>query len=492
MAALVAAVVFFYRDSLTDYPFINWDVAHFLYSGRMLADGRLLYLDWYTLNPPPMFFVGFGAHALSRVLSVSDIFVIHAAVLCLIGLGVTVLRRGMRRHVGDQVLATVLFAYVGASLYVVYWGPLYFGQREHLFFVLLLPLLLVRSVKGETAWLIPLGIFLGFFALMKPHFVFLLGVVEGLSLLRDRRQGARVLLRLWPAFCGGMSVLLLLLAHSPAAAKAMFTNVLQFHLQGSYDLYNEDYSAFRQIREHTLMVLSLVFGVAAVVVQATRRTLDAATARLLVLVPLLALLFVFHQSKFWAYHFCLFFGLNTVVVFYLLARGLEDERSERSAVVYPLVMAVLFFAGSLYELSSPFWEPPRRPLDQVGKLAPAGSRVMYFSPNMDFIYHPLYHQHEIVGPWSIHFHLPRIDALEGASRGEELQKYVGRIRPFIARDGPQFLFFAESRQAMRHNNAHGLLVTEGGLLRDQPYKPIDRPLPALRGWTVYERSAEAP
>ena len=194
----------------TDPDAFHHDIGWILYSAGEMQSGATLYRDLIDENPPLVFWLSVPPVALARALGLPPILVFNAAVFLAIAFILELCRRlqsgvgwvigsgveegegsnAARRLEGDRfalvlcsALALVLVLQAGAD----------FGQREHLFVILVLPYLFAAARFLDGRPLGPgLGLAVGAIAGMgialKPYFAALPIAVE-LSLLLLRRRG---------------------------------------------------------------------------------------------------------------------------------------------------------------------------------------------------------------------------------------------------------------------------------------------------------------
>lgn len=163
---------------------VNDDVAIFLQIGAKILAGQRPYVDYFESNPPMMHYVGAAAVFVGRLANVNAIVPFMWGMWLLIAASVVtsgaVLRAALRR-LGSTPFEVWLipFALAAQSL-AIFWlddvVPTQFGQREQIFVLLYVPLMLLRWARAEgrsvPRWL---AFAVGFFGLagvsIKPFFV---------------------------------------------------------------------------------------------------------------------------------------------------------------------------------------------------------------------------------------------------------------------------------------------------------------------------------
>jgi hypothetical protein len=182
LLAVLAIVLFvMLRTPLKD------DVAWLLYVARRWLAGRELYVDVVEVNPPLIVWISAIPIRLASVLGIDAQYTaIPFFVAAVLGCAwwTASLLQGNSRLFEDRV---PVFAAIGTVLLVVPAGDL--GQREHLLVAAILPYLVLfaRSLDGERPALrasLIAGVLAGLGCALKPRYVGVFIVLEGLSLLR--------------------------------------------------------------------------------------------------------------------------------------------------------------------------------------------------------------------------------------------------------------------------------------------------------------------
>ncbi|HXA21309.1 MAG TPA: hypothetical protein VNW90_03350 [Acetobacteraceae bacterium] len=163
------------------------DVAWLLYVARRWLAGRELYVDVVEVNPPLIVWISAIPIRLASVLGIDAQYTaIPFFVAAVLGCAwwTASLLQGSSRLFEDRV---PVFAAIGTVLLVVPAGDL--GQREHLLVAAILPYLVLfaRSLDGERPALrasLIAGVLAGLGCALKPRYVGVFIVLEGLALLR--------------------------------------------------------------------------------------------------------------------------------------------------------------------------------------------------------------------------------------------------------------------------------------------------------------------
>lgn len=185
---LLGAVFFLCSYSIFQLP-LNHDVSWLLDAAKQVRAGARLYVDIIELNPPLIVWLKIPVSTLADLLGYQVGTVFRLLVLALsvasIGFSAYILRGRLGTNAEWSLLFFAFYAAIGAAGYD-------FGQREHLALLLSLPYLAtsalrtveIREEGGRK--LITAGIATIGFAL-KPYFLLVPILVEGLIFLRGRR-----------------------------------------------------------------------------------------------------------------------------------------------------------------------------------------------------------------------------------------------------------------------------------------------------------------
>jgi hypothetical protein len=489
ITALSLVWVFVRAERLHTYPWINHDNAGNIHTGRMLLEGQTLYVDRRETNPPAICWHGMAIAAIADGLGASPVFVYHGFVVLLGLLGSALLFKGVKDE-PPAIQGTVFLAYslvLARANFIV--GD--YGQREHMFALLLLPYLFSRCfARRESSGAFQAGflVVLGFFASMKPHFVVLLIVVE----LVSRSAVPRARLSKWLAIGIGMaSSGVLLLLHSPASVVALFTKVIPFHLRGDYDAFNTPFGEFLWSPPSWLLAGSLaVVGLAALCAirggGLTKRELAAALC-----IPVAAYLLFLSQHKFWSYHAAVLFALCVLIASHCWARWIGGM--QRAWIRRPL--SLLLNGGLLWLLYSSvvgFDQLNDIPVPGLvlRPILPDHARVMFLSPSIWHSPVPLFFKLRTVGDWPHNFDLPHL-VQENDWAG--LNRYRDDLARTIDAQTPDFVVFEPAEQAIGRP-IHDILVGQLGLFPRPGYRRLSaQELNQRCGvdwayvWTIYER-----
>jgi hypothetical protein len=491
------AALFLFAGTRYEFPWVNHDVAHFLYSGRELLGGARLYVDWYAVNPPPLFLAALATNLLGSLTGLGEVAAYHLFVVALGLLGLAVLYRALPPGESPWVVAFVLLAY----LVVVIRGSYSlneFGQREHVFTMLFLPYVALRLLDdrraGALAWL--LLALLGFFSLMKPYFVAFVVATELLAGFPGGRSAGPLSRRLGPLAAGASLVLVGLALHSGESLAAFFEVTLPYHLRGGYRGYEGGFEKFLLRADHRWVIFGFALLPVAILLNWREAAAPRALLRAAATLPLLAYLAVLHQGKFWAYHLTPVLGTLLLFDSLLLGRAFARARGtllRRSLIGGLLASLLIMVTKSFLGIERLVLRDQPTVAQDIAPLVHPGDRVMFFSSSMLFVFAPLHLDLDIAGPWSIHDAVPGLVAIaDPRERERALASYAGEVRRWIDETRPRLFFFSPHRQGLKGRTMHELLVVRNHLVPLEAYRrlapeELSRCCPGLRGWIVYER-----
>jgi hypothetical protein len=189
--SLLAAML---AKTLEDPARINHDCASLLMGAVMVHEGRMpLSALFGTVNPPMTGYMNLLLVRTASWLSVNVILVYLLFVYLVVVFSVVSLRRLLVRGgvipQGTAAAAGVFWAWVSWVPFTQ--GDFNFGQRDHLFVLVIVPFLVGRWLRWEEipvprATQILLGVMAGLGTCLKPYYMLIPLVVEGVWLLRKR------------------------------------------------------------------------------------------------------------------------------------------------------------------------------------------------------------------------------------------------------------------------------------------------------------------
>jgi hypothetical protein len=93
---------------------------------------------------------------------------------------------------------------------------------------------------------------------------------------------------------------------------------------------------------------------------------------------------------------------------------------------------------------------------------------------------------EILGPWSTHFMVPMLLAIEDPRERERaLSSYIEPIAEKIRTQRPDAIWFSPTPQALGDTTLHDVFVTRHGVFPARGYRRTE-----VAGWVVYELTEE--
>jgi hypothetical protein len=191
---------------------MNHDASWLLYLGGRLLDGGRLYIDYTEVNPPLIVWLSMGVAWLARQAGLAPDTLWRALVLAGAALAMAwsarLLRSWLAPAAGWPLLALLAYATVAMHGYD-------FGQREHLALLAVLPYLAeaARRAAGQAAarhTQLAVAAWAALGLALKPHFLLVAVLVEGLAAWRTARRpgpGLWLMGALWCLYGGAVLLL---------------------------------------------------------------------------------------------------------------------------------------------------------------------------------------------------------------------------------------------------------------------------------------------
>ena len=498
---LVAAVLLTVSALRWDFPWVNHDVAVYLHTADAVLDGRELYVDWIETNPPAAHLITLLVVAPARWLGVSTVLAYHLAVIALGALGVLVLRRAAPadRPVADQTLIELAYTYVAVAASPT---PVDFGQREHLFVLVLLPFVILRLASGvPKSWLRPMAVLVGFMAAMKPQFVVLLMMVEFLAIWWRGVDGqpdpaGRAGALGWIVL-GGLLPLGWLAVLSTDSLQGLLGTVVPFHASGAYGAMDRPLAELLARPAHTVLV---VVAVAAVLIGFVARRRGVVSGRRSTLVTgliLVAYVALVHQHKFFSYHLVPVFGISVFFgASFLVALSRSGVRPPMGALARR-ALGLLLVAGTGIALLPRYVDARNEHgslATDLAALVERGDSVHFVSVGLDPIYAPFHLQLRCTNLWAHDVVLPALMVGDDErARATALDAHADALRERIRERRPLWVLVEPyQRPYLRDRSPYELLVADREAVPLDLYAPVaDDELPQtqgwLDGWHVYRR-----
>jgi hypothetical protein len=281
---------------------LHWDPALYVDMGDRIARGALPFRDVFDLNPPLIHYLHAAVSSIALWLSVPStttfLIVVVATYLCSLWAVLSLLADREPARLGPLLWSL-------AVLGIVQW-QFDFGQREHLYALTYLPLLLLRWRRSENLpvpghpWTVCIGVAGGLMACLKPHLLAAALLVElWLWCTKVRRANAWVAPEVLGAAAIGVGYATLL-ATMPADARHAFWGWLVPLVRAGYGTFDAPLWGLLDQAFSTILALGL-----ALILRRWRPANDTPWRRLgdaLVVWALLGLAAYAVQNKGWPYH----------------------------------------------------------------------------------------------------------------------------------------------------------------------------------------------
>jgi hypothetical protein len=171
---------------------MNHDCSFMLYTGRLLTEGKTLYVDWWDNSPPLIFYLNTLPALISKFSGINMLLVFSISVVAIVLCSALSIRRQLiysNLEISQSNVGILLIFWVTFSLYVYQQND--FGQKDHLFILFFVPFFVCRWIRCEkgTSRLLT-AILTGFLGAVgtciKPTFVIMALITEAYFLLRYR------------------------------------------------------------------------------------------------------------------------------------------------------------------------------------------------------------------------------------------------------------------------------------------------------------------
>ena len=225
-AALILALLLL-EIFLNPYK-IHYDCAMHLEAGRMMLQGKVLYLDFYDANPPLICYLNIIPALIAQFFSLKAPLAFSLFVFLLV-VATTLMTYACLKPIAHQSFyheREVLCLFLALGSFLV-WRWNLFGQREHLFLLLYFPFFVLRwqrwgghnvPLRRSLIW----GLCGAIGLLLKPHFLLIGALLEVYWLIS--RKKFRVLLA--PEMISVLGIGLLYAAHFALLPHQALTNWL--------------------------------------------------------------------------------------------------------------------------------------------------------------------------------------------------------------------------------------------------------------------------
>ena len=463
-----------------DIPWANHDVANALYVGARVLAGDVLYVDWNYFVMPSVVFLSAGASLLGHLTQLRPETVLHLMLVGCALLGALAIRRALPE---PSPRRTLIWLAELCLLVTCGFSAHNFAQREHFFVLLFVPYLVWRvSRQPASPAVYVLVACLGFTAMIKPHFVAGVALVEAFFLSEGNR-------RHWLPMVAGALSPLALLALRPAAVGGMIERMIPYQTGTGYDPYDASLAGFfaSPMNEIYLALLALV-GIASA--WAVYSGVLASRAALLgIAVCLFFYASFLQQHKFFDYHAIPFLGTAYVSLAAIAGAGTERLRApwSRFAAIGAAILALVWIGSGLLDLRRKF--ETRTPPALQRALTGLGDErlVALFTPSVElgFYSYVLEHGLDVMPPWTSHYTLPPLLGIaDPGERAERVRAYMAPLLAKLEALRPGAVLFSPSQHSMGATTMHEVIVGEFGLFPTPAYRFEAR---TPQGWVVYRR-----
>lgn len=461
-----------------------------LYEGVEMAEGARLYVDWQDTNPPSIYLLAWLTAALARAAALPVTLTYYLLVIALAVAGMAVLSSVLRAEDWSVSGTTaVLLAYV---LFVFHAGyqALDFAEREHVFALLYVPFVFAASsVRPLGRRYVPWFFLLGFFCMMKPHFLAGVIVVLLVAAAAGRRPALGQLVALG---IGALAPLAGLYLHSAESFSAFFRDVAALHLEGGYGYYKVAWA-------EALRTGPIALGLATALVTALAYEIGrrgwSSRCRIATYLAALAVMWagVLHQQKFWDYQFVPAAGLvmvGAVILASAAIERIEGSRREALRLLLVVVVAVAAVAGTGRFITATAFATRTPLVERLLTLVDRGSTVLAVSPHVTGVFDPERDTVRALGPWPGHFLLPAAaDTADPAERERALRQYATELRERIVEARPALVLFSTDESLFAPGvSPYELFVSRYDVLPEGWYEPVDEALLLrlqLAGWKAF-------
>jgi hypothetical protein len=278
---------------------VNRDASLHLLIGQLLIRGAVPYVDYVEINPPLIHYLHVIPVVLAKWIGVNPIPVFLLLILALSVWSITTAVYLLSRDVPVQgVLLGSVMAVAVAVLDLKLFTTNEFGEREHIFFLLIVPYVVLRWLRyrgrlGRTTWLAVLvGLAAGVGACIKPHFLIILLAIEAYCALAEGRRFVARAPEVFAVLAVGVGYAFFLLV-MPGDMKAGLMKVVESVLAGGYRAYG-DQGAIGLFLDQEILLL---VGLAPFLFLRSRRNPDDAESLLLTMCAFVLASLVVYASQ---------------------------------------------------------------------------------------------------------------------------------------------------------------------------------------------------
>jgi hypothetical protein len=301
---------------------VNRDASLHLLIGQLLLQGAVPYVDYVEINPPLIHYLHVIPDAIALWIGVNPIPVFLLIILLLTVWSIATSAYLLSKNSADG--GTRIAAVVALSVSVLdlrLFTVNEFGQREHIFFLLMMPYVILRWLRWRGRLRIGngfgalVGLAAGLGAFIKPHFLLILLALELFWFVAEARRtlgkGPEVMGVLGVGIAYGLFLLFM-----PAQMKSGLMAIVKSVLAGGYRAYG-DKSVISLVLDQNI---ALLIGLLPFIFFQIRGNADAVESVLQTMsVFVLASVVVYGlQGRGFAYHLIPAMGAEYTVVFLVL------------------------------------------------------------------------------------------------------------------------------------------------------------------------------
>lgn len=156
--------------------FLNWDVSSLLFATKKWLAGGTYSKEFFTPNPPLILYLYTPVVFLSQLMSTHNVILFRVYIFFLASLSLYSCYR-FTLNIFAKEDSQLAYLFLIALIFIILFLPFYeFGQRDHLFFIFMMPyvLMLICRLQNKVIrprYAISIGIFAGLGFALKPQFM---------------------------------------------------------------------------------------------------------------------------------------------------------------------------------------------------------------------------------------------------------------------------------------------------------------------------------
>ncbi|MBI4861404.1 MAG: hypothetical protein HY815_14265 [Candidatus Riflebacteria bacterium] len=377
----IVIVLVFSTLAAADFRSINHDCALLLQAAQLVLEGHRPYVDLFETNPPWIIFLNVPIAWVSRALGLSAALTFVLAVQLLFAAGALALSHvlgRLARRLDQAEAGTLILGFILANGLIAIRGEL--GQREHLFFLALVPYAFLRLLRHQGGachrWVAgSIGLALGLTVLVKPHFFIGPILLEIVLVVAHGRRPAPGRPE-WIAALAPMGAYALYWLTLPPPVWRAFTDHAAFML-GGYGAYAKGLGRIVEslVTYDGYTAVALVLTVTWIALVARMRFVLRPIVLVLLAVTVSGLAILLIQSRNYGYHRAPFYGGAAMLLAASLVVARSQSRNRRGLgwlrcdmVLVPFGLAVGTAALSLGLVVPAVLRPgPDSPLERIVK-----------------------------------------------------------------------------------------------------------------------------